>query len=161
MSEELPTKTRVVIAVTELTPLAKLWQEAQRHLRDPQADIVAVFVADDRWHRAASLPFTREISRISGAVADFTLQRANHLHNEAIDSARRQMHELASAAKLSCSFEVLSESDPQRIIEVVARPENVLIAPSLIARRPLFAALQEFGCRIVLIEPDEDAKQPR
>ena len=152
-------KARIVIAVTELTPVRQLWREALQRLRESRAELFALFVADDRWHRAASLPFTREISRVSGMDVDFTLRRASQVHEEAINRTRYQMQELASEANLVLKFEVLPESDQQRIRELVAGPQNILIAPSFISRRPLFAELQKLGCRIVLIEAREDADE--
>lgn len=62
-------RLRIVIAVTETTPVARLWEAALRLLRDTPAELTALYVQDDRWRRAASLPFTREILR-SGGVAD-------------------------------------------------------------------------------------------
>jgi hypothetical protein len=62
-------KHRVVIAVTETSPVARLWDAALRLLRESPADLVALYVEDDRWHRVASLPFTREILRSGGIPA--------------------------------------------------------------------------------------------
>ena len=135
----------------------QLWREALQRLRESRAELLALFVADDRWQRAASLPFTREISRISGTDADFTLRRASQVHEEAINRTRYRMQELASEADLALMFEVLRESDQQRIRELVAGSQNILIAPSFITGRPLFAELQNLGCRIVLIEAKEEA----
>lgn len=152
-------KARIVIAVTELTPVQQLWREALQRLGDSRAEILALFFADDRWHRAASLPFTREISRVSGMDTDFTLRRASLVHEDAINSARFRMHDLASKADLTLVFEVLPESDQHRIRELVAGSQNTLIAPSFITRRPLFAELQKLDCRIILIETKEEADE--
>jgi hypothetical protein len=152
-------KVRIVIAVTELTPVRQLWREALQRLRESRAELLALFVADDRWHRAASLPFTREISRASGMDADFTLRRARQVHEEAINRTQDRMQELASEADLALIFKVLGESDQQRIRELVAGSQNILIAPSFMTRRPLFAELQKLDCRIVLIETEEEANE--
>jgi len=156
MNKETDQNARIVIAVTELTPVQQLWQEALQHLRETRADLFALFVADDRWYRAATLPFTREISRWSGMDVKFTVQRARQLHDEAVRRARQRMHDLAAEAKTQIVFEVLPESDQERIRELAAGPQNVLIVPSFIARRPLFAELQKLNCRIVLIEAEEE-----
>ena len=150
-------KSRIVIAVTERTPVQRLWQEVLQRLRDSPAEIHALFVADDRWHRAASLPFTREISRISGMVTDFTLRRASQVHEDAIDRTRFQIQDLALKEDLALVFEVLRETDQQRIRQLVGGPQNTLIAPSFLTRRPLFAELQKLDCRIILIEAIEEA----
>jgi len=154
-------KARIVIAVTELTPVRQLWREALQRLRESQAELFALFVADDRWRRAASLPFTREISRLSGMDADFTLRRASQVHEEAINRTRYRMQKLASEANLALMFEVLPESDQQRIRELVAGSQNILIAPSFITGRPLFAELQKLDCRIVLIEAEEEPDESK
>jgi len=152
-------KARIVIAVTELTPVQELWRAALQRLHESWADLHALFFADDQWHRAASLPFTREISRISGINEDFTQQRASQVHEEAINRTRRRMQDLASEANLAIVFEVLPESNQQRIRELVSGPQNTLIAPSFITRRPLFAELQKLDCRIVLVEAKEESFQ--
>jgi hypothetical protein len=151
---------RITIAVSESSPVQQLWRAALRFLSDSPAELTALFVADDRWHRAASLPFTCEISRIGGAVADFTVHRAEQVSTEAVTRAQRRMEDLASEAGLALAFEVLSESDQERIRELVAGARNVLIAPSFMTSRPIFAQLKELDCRIVLIEtPDKDRER--
>lgn len=152
---------RIVLAVTELTPVQGLWQEAIQRLRETRAELLALYVANDQWHRAATLPFTREISRASGAIAEFTMQRAMQLHTEATSRAQRQIQALASEANTPLIFEVLFESDQARIRELVAGSQNILIAPSFITRRPLYAELQKLDCRIVLIEAEEQRDDHR
>lgn len=150
---------RIAIAVTEFSPVQQLWRAALRHMSDSQAELTALFVADDRWHRAASLPFTCEISRIGGAVASFTAQRAEQVSNEAAIRAQRRMEELASEAGLALGFEVLPESDQERIRELVASTSNILIVPSFITSRPIFAQFRKLDCRIVLIEATEGDRE--
>ena len=79
-------QVRILIAVTETSPVADLWRAALTR-REGDAELIALFLSDDRWHRAASLPFTREISRL-GAVADFTRQRADQLYRESVERIR-------------------------------------------------------------------------
>ena len=88
---------------------------------------------------------------------NFTIRRARQLHEEAIHRTQHRMQELASAANLVLRFEVLAESGQQRIQELVAGPQVVLIAPSFISTRPFFADLQKLGCSIELIEVTEEA----
>ena len=76
MTERSDTGTRVLIAVTEFSPVDKLWRAALDIIAESPGELLAVFVSEDHWHRAASLPFTLEISRLSGAGAKFTQQRA-------------------------------------------------------------------------------------
>lgn len=152
-------RLRVVIAVTESSPLTALWRAAMNLLGESPAELVALFVDDDRWRRAASLPFTREISRIGGAVADFTVERAEEVNKEAITRTRRRIEQLASKANLALAFEVLRESDQNRIQELVGSGQNVLIAPSFITTRPIYAHLTRLDCRLLLIEAAEEKQQ--
>jgi hypothetical protein len=152
-------RRRVVIAVTETSPLSALWRAAMDLMNESPADLVALFVDDDRWRRAASLSFTREISRVSGAVADFTAQRAEQLNKEAITRTQQHIEKLASKADLALAFEVLPESDQKRIRELVGTGQNVLVAPSFIRTRPIYAHLTRLDCRILLIEATEENQQ--
>lgn len=145
-------RQRVVIAITEASPVDVLWRAALRRLEQSGTELVAVFVAEDHWHRAASLPFTREISRVSGADVDFTRQRARQVHEEAIARARRLVGKLAADAKLKAAFEVLSGGDIEKTRELLGGERNVLIAPSLVSRRPFLAEFEKLGCRIELVE---------
>ncbi len=142
---------RIVIAVTELAPVQQMWGEALQFLEESRAELHALFVEDQRWHRAASLPFTREISRISGMDADFTMQRAIEVHKEAIDRAQQQLQQLAAESDHELAFEVLPESDRERFRDLVADVQCVVIAPAL-ADQPAFNELQKLGCRVLLIK---------
>lgn len=152
-------RRRVVIAVTETSPLSELWREAMNLLSESPSELMALFMDDERWHRAASLPFTREISRVGGAVADFTAQRAEELNREAITRMQQRIEKLAEEAKLAFDFEVLPESDRKRIEELVGTAQNILIAPSFIKKRPIYAHLTRCDCRILLIESAEENRQ--
>jgi hypothetical protein len=149
-------RTRIAIAITESSPVTRLWRAALRYSSDSQVEFTALFVTDDRWHRAASLPFTREISRIGGTTADFTTRRAKQVSDEAATRAQERMEDLASEAGLPLGFEILSESDQERVRDLVTGTRNVLIAPSFLSNRPILAQLEKFDCRIVLIEATEE-----
>ena len=145
-------RLRVVIALTESSPLDVLWREAMKLMQDSPADLLALLVDDERWRRAASLPFTREISRISGAVAEFTPQRAEELNREGITRMQSRMQELATKAHLAVRFEVLPESDRERIRKFIGAGRNILIAHSLIRGRPIYTHLSQCDCRMLLID---------
>jgi len=145
-------KARVLIALTESSPVDELWQVAVTRIGNSGADLMALFFAEDHWHRAASLPFTREISRFSGVDADFTLQRARQLQEDAIDRTRQLIGKLAADAKLSLGFEVLPGFDREKLRQLAAGASDVIIAPSFIIRLPLFAELQNLNCRIELVD---------
>ena len=142
---------RIVIAITELSPVQQLWREALQFLEESRAELHALFVEDEKWHRAATLPFTREISRLSGLDADFTLQRAIEVHKEAIERVHGQLQRLADEAEHELTFEVLPESDQERIKDLVEGSQCLVIAPSHLADEPLVKELQQHGCRVVLI----------
>jgi len=143
---------RVIIAITELAPVQPLWREALQHLRESRDELMALFLADDQWHRAASLPFTREISRLSGVDVDFTSTRASEIHTEAVARAQRQLQQLAAEANRELAFEVLPESDQNKVREIVTETRTILIVPSELANRPIFAELAKSGCRVVLLQ---------
>jgi glycine/D-amino acid oxidase-like deaminating enzyme len=149
-------KTRVVIAVTESSPVRQLWRAAMQELRHTRAELLALLVDDDRWRRAASLPFTREISRLSGAVADFTEQRAEQVKKEHLSRTQQRIQSLAADADQSLTFEVLSVSDAKRMEEFIGRGTDILIAPSFITNQPIYAYIAQLDCRILLIEATEE-----
>ena len=153
-------KRRVLLAVTETSPLAELWRAVTEHLGDAQAELVTVFVSDDRWRRAASLPFTREISGVSGSSENFTPQRAEQIDKDAVDRAQSEIRQLAAKAELQVAFEFLSEHDAAQIHELVKVEQDVLIAPSFFRSRPIYAELTRLRCRILLVD-SEDADTDR
>ena len=153
-------KLRVVIAVTETTPVARLWKAALKLLRESPADLVTLYVEDDRWHRVASLPFTREILRSGGVPVEFTRQRAEQVSRERATRVRELVQKLADEANVKPVFEILSESDAERLREFIGSHENILVAPSFISTRPIFAMLSEMNCRIELVDADEEEDHP-
>jgi hypothetical protein len=149
-------KLRVVIAVTETSPVARLWEAALRLLRESPADLVALYVEDDRWHRVASLPFTREISRSGGIPVQFTRQRAEAVSRERAARVHEMIRKLAAESNIEPAFEVLREADTTGLREFIGNRENILIAPSYMSTRPIYAMLSEMKCRIELVEAEEE-----
>ena len=149
-------KLRVVIAVTETSPVARLWEAALRLLRESPADLVALYVEDDRWHRVASLPFTREILRSGGIPVEFTRQRAEEVSRERAARVQELIQKLAAESDLEPAFEVLREADTTRLREFIGSRENILVAPSYMSTRPIYAVLSEMNCRIELVEAEEE-----
>ena len=117
-------ESRVILAITETAPIDTLWQVVSRWLSSPATKVVALFVADDRWIRAASLPFTREIPRAGGAATVFTPQRAEHVHRAAIARAQSIVEQLASKANRHVDFRVLAEGETQRVCEFIDEPTD-------------------------------------
>ena len=153
-------KLRVVIAVTETTPVAALWERALRLLQESPADLAALYVQDDRWHRVASLPFTREILRSGGVPVDFTAQRAEQVGRERAARVREAIRKMAAEANLKPVFEVLEESDAERLRQFIGGHESILVVPSFISSRPIFAVLSGLNCRIELVEAEEESERP-
>ncbi len=153
-------KLRVVIAVTETTPVARLWKAALKLLRESPADLVTLYVEDDRWHRVASLPFTREILRSGGIPVEFTRQRAEQVSRERATRVRERIQKLADEANVKPVFEILSESDAERLREFIGSHENILVAPSFISTRPIITMFSEMNCRIELVEAEEEEDTP-
>jgi DNA-binding transcriptional regulator YhcF (GntR family) len=122
------------------------------------SEVVALYIADDRWQRAASLPFTREVSRLGG-VANFTRQRADQLSREAVIGIERRIKSLAAEADLALAFEELSESNAERLEELARGERSILIAPALITRQPIYPRIVSLGCRIELIETASGSAQ--
>ena len=152
----MPTESlnRIVIALTEASPVPELWRVAMRIVQEGPAEIVTLYFEDDTWRRAASLPFTREVSR-TGRVSDFSLRRAEEIHRETIARAREMVARLANEAKVSSEFEVLQESDAA-LVRNFLRSRNVLVAASHISERPIFVELTKLDCRILLVDALEE-----
>jgi hypothetical protein len=153
-------KLRVVIAVTETTPVARLWKAALKLLRESPADLVTLYVEDDRWRRVASLPFTREILRAGGVPVEFTRQRAEQVSRERAARVQELIQKLAAESNVKPVFEILSESDAERLREFIGSHENILIVPSFISTRPIFSMLSEMNCRIELVDAEEEEEPP-
>lgn len=146
---------RVVVAVSETGSLQDLWRVVREHVDAAQAELVTVFVSDDRWRRAASLPFTREFSRVSGGSTDFTLTRAEQVDQEAVDEAQSRLRQLATEAQIQFAFEILAEHEARKFHDFVTSESDVLIAPSFFKRRPIFTELSRLKCRIVLVDTQD------
>ncbi|MDH3533953.1 MAG: hypothetical protein OEO82_13550 [Gammaproteobacteria bacterium] len=147
-------RLRVVIAVTETSSVAELWRSVQQTVTGSRAEVLALFLHDERWHRAASLPFTREISRVGGATADFTAQRAEQILADTVSRLQQQMQRLAAEADIKVAFEVLPESDPARARALIDSDEckSVLIVPASLTAHPLLAELTTSDLRVLIVE---------
>lgn len=148
-------RRRIILAVTERSPLAALWRVAQEHLESPQDEVITFLVRDDRWRRAASLPFTREVSRVSGRHRNFTQWRAAQIDDEAAAHLARQLQHLAEEAERQVAFEVLHEREVADILEQHSVTADVLIASGELKRRPVYAKLVELRCRLLFVDSEE------
>jgi hypothetical protein len=126
---------RILLAVTETSSLIRLWHVVAEHLADTRVELVAIFVSDDRWHRAASLPFTQEISRIGRANVKFTPKRAEQINKDAVDRTRIHLQRLADEAEL--------------------KEQDILIAPSHLRGWPVYAEFARLNCPILLVDTED------
>lgn len=146
---------RLLIALTEDAPVARLWQVMLEHLRDDPTDVCALFVFDERWHRAASLPGTLEISRVSGSALEFTRERADQLCRAAADRARRDVERMAAESRLRLTFDVLSEISPEKLREFLAGEPKVVIASSHLKLLSAYSILENMQCHVILVDEQD------
>ena len=149
---------RVMLAVTETSPLEKLWQSLVENLAGSRAEVVTVFVRDDTWHRVATLPFTVEISRISGARVAFTQQRAEQLGEDAAGRVRQRLEQLAAGTGLQPVFEVLKATEAGELRRLVEVECDLLIAPSVLRDFPLLSELVRRHRQVLLVEAEEQSE---
>ena len=146
---------RIMLAITESSPLGELWSAVKEHLANEPAELITLFFCDDRWQRAASLPFTREIARLGGRSADFTPQRADQVGEDAMHRAEARLRRLAAEARIKLAFEMLQENELTRLHEFVTSKSDVLIAPAFFKGQPVYAELTRLKCRVLLINSDQ------
>lgn len=162
-------KVRILIALTETSPVPRLWKAALERRADRPADLVTLFLQDERWLRAASLPFTREFPRSGARPLNFTHQRAQEIGQETARQAKKLIDQLAAKSKMRVAFETLSERDRPRLVEIIGEHKSILIAADAITALPVYVHFVELGCHIELIdsagesdngEPDDSESTP-
>ena len=160
MTKETSNTRRVMLAVTEASSLQALWCVAMEHMTGERAELITVFVHDDRWRRAASLPFTKEFSRASGGSMNFTLQRAEEVDRDATMRTQGRLQQLATDSEIQLVFEILAEHEATRIHELVRSESDLLIAPSFFKGRPFYTELARLKCRILLVDAKNGTTEP-
>lgn len=148
-------KRRILLAITETSPLQALWRAVVESLAGSHGELTTVFVSDDRWHRAASLPFTREVSKVSGDSENFTRERAQQIDEDTVGRTHRELEKLASEAELPLEFAVLPEHDASKLREIVSVQHDVLVLPSILKSRPIYAELTRLKCRVYYVDTEE------
>lgn len=141
-----------MLVVNETSSLHDLWRTAMEHLADEHAELTTVFVRDDRWRRAASLPFTEEISRASGSSMNFTLQRAEEVDSDAVTRTQSRLQQLAMDSKIQLAFEIVAEHEATKIHELVRSESDLLIVPSVFEGRPFYSEIARLKCRFLLVD---------
>lgn len=155
MTKDTSKTRRVMLALNEVSSLHDLWRAAMEQMTGGGFELTTVFVRDDRWRRAASLPFTEEISRASGSSINFTLQRADEVDRDAVTRTQSRLQQLAMESKIQLAFEILAEHEATRIHELVRSESDLLIAPSFFKRRPLYSELARLKCRILFVDASD------
>jgi hypothetical protein len=121
---DVETIRRVLLAVTEASPVESLWQALLDAVEDARPAVVTVFVREEQWRRAASLPFTREIFRLGGSQSDFTHRRAQEVSLDTALRVRQRLEQLASETRLELQFEVVTEQEGD---ELARRERHILL----------------------------------
>jgi len=152
MTKDTSNTRRVVLAVTETSSLQVLWRTAMEQMPSERTELITVFVRDDQWRRAASLPFTEEVSRASGGSMNFTPERAEEVDRDVVMRTQGRLRQLATDSQIQSAFEILAEHEATRLHEFVRSESDLLIAPSYFKRRPLYSELARLKCRILLID---------
>jgi len=150
---------RIMLAITESSSLNELWSAVEDHLAIEPAELITLFFSDDRWRRAASLPFTREIARVGGSSSDFTPQRADQVGKDAMQRAQARLRQLADEAEVRLAFEMIDEHELTRLQELVISESDVLIASAFFKGRPLYSELARLNCRVLLIGSEDSTTE--
>ena len=132
-----------------------LWRAVMQHLEHPEDEIITFMVRDDTWRRAASLPFTREVSRISGRRSDFTQWRAAQIDDEAAVQLAQQLQGLARDVQRQIAFEVLPERKVAAMLEQLGVAADILIASAELKREPMSAELERLRCQLLFVDAEE------
>jgi hypothetical protein len=149
---------RVMLAVTETSPLEILWESLVEYVAGSRAEVITVFVGDDTWRRVASLPFAVEISRISGTRVAFTQRRAEQLGEDAAGRMRQRLEQLAAGTDLEVVFEVLTATEAGQLRRLVDIERDLLIAPALLKGMPWLSELAGRHRKVLLVEVDEQSE---
>lgn len=153
MTENGTEVRRILLAVTEASLLPDLWRAVTEHLADQETELVTIFFSDDRWRRAASLPFTREIHRLGGGSAEFTPTRAEQLDQDDIAGIQSRLKQFAAGSKVRFAFRVAKLQETIGFDELLTSEFDVLIAPSSLKGRPIYNEMARLKCRIRFVEP--------
>ena len=148
-----------MLAVTETSSLLDLWSAAMELLGGRSAELISVFVSDNRWRRAASLPFTQEVSRVGGALSNFTRERAEQVDRDALERTQGQLRQLAAESKIQLTFAAIGDHEAARIHEYVTSDADVLIVPSFLKGMPIYAELTRLKCRIEVVDSKDLSNQ--
>lgn len=146
-------KPRIVIVLTETCPVDRLWRAANELPESGAAELLALFVDDERWQRIASLPFTREFAKTGGSV-EFTAARARRLFAEATARIKQDIDRLARESGRTVVFETLPGSDSERTSRLLGTGRHLLIAGRDIQKLPIYTQFARLEIEIRFIEAE-------
>jgi hypothetical protein len=150
-------KPRIVIVLTETCPVDRLWRAANEAPEAGAAELLALFIDDERWQRIASLPFTREFA-MTGGSAEFTAARARRLFAETTARIRQEVDRLARESGRVVAFETLPGSDSERTSRLLGPGRHLLIAGRDIEKLPIYAQLASLEVEIRFVEAEPPGK---
>jgi hypothetical protein len=153
-------RTSVLVVITETSPVEALWRAALDRAREAGSELNILIVRDERWHRAASLPFTSEIPRLGGPRRKFTAERAEALVGEAIARLRGIAQALAAESRVQCHYHVVTETVFPELEGLVVGRRSVLVASSDLETLPIFEQARGLRCEIVLVDPQRTGPPP-
>ena len=87
-------------------------------------------------------------------------RRYDAIQKEAVARAQQAIQRLAEKESVEPSFEVLPETDVERLRTFLGSSGNVLVAPAFLSSRPVYAVLSQFDCTILLVEVPEEQDEP-
>lgn len=153
-------RASIFVVITETSPVEALWRTALDRAREAGSEVNILIVRDERWHRAASLPFTSEIPRLGGPRRKFTTERAEALVGEAIARLRGMAQALAAESRIECHFHVVTETVFPDLEGLVVGRRGVLVASSELETLPIFEQARGLRCEIVLVDRQGGAAVP-
>lgn len=150
----------ILVVITETSPVEALWRAALDRAREAGSEVNILIVRDERWHRAASLPFTSEIPRLGGPRRKFTAERAEALVGEAIARLRGMAQALAAESRIECHYHVVTETVFPDLEGLVVGRRGILVASSELETLPIFEQARGLRCEIVLVDRQSGAAPP-
>ena len=145
---------RVIVLMTESGPVEELWRTALGLAREAGSEVTVLIVHDERWYRAASLPFTSEIPRLGGPRRNFTRERADALVGEAVSRIRRVTQALAAETRAYCRYYTVTGAMLPQLERLVTGRRGILVAASEFESMPICEQARRLSCEVILIDRD-------
>ena len=138
----------------ELGRIVNLDLRALDRARETGSEVNVLIVHDERWYRAASLPFTSEIPRLGGPRRNFTRERADALVGEAVSRVRRVTQALAAETRAYCRYYAVTGAVLPQLERLVTGRRGILVAMSEFESLPICEQARRLSCEVILIDRD-------